>query len=359
MRSSGDLRKGHLVAEILTGAWRDSPPAVQISESDLDEVTPLLYASGAVALGWRRLSTSELRNCPSAEVLHQAYRLMVLQSEIHEQQLEKLFRLLREASVDAVLAKGWVAAGLYPDRALRPFGDFDICVPAVQFKLVQDVLSSRDAQDCWVDLHKEFQELDDRSTEEIFARSRRITLGSEQIRVLGVEDHLALLCIHLLKHGAWRPLWLCDIAAAVESLPQDFDWSICLGRNSRSEQWITCAIGLTRQLLSARIDHLPKYITSKEVPPWVTQSVLYQWSILHSGEHRPMHSLPLMVTNLKQGRDILKAVLGRWPDPITATFNRRGRFNNFPRVPYQLLDFLVLNTKYLTQLPAKLRAGHQ
>jgi hypothetical protein len=68
-----------------------------------------------------------------------------------------------------------------------------------------------------------------------------------------------------------------------------------------------------------------------------------------------MHPLPLMANNLKQGRDILKGFLGRWPDPITATFNRRAQFNNFPRVPYQLLDFVVLNTKYLAQLPAKLR----
>lgn len=61
-----------------------------------------------------------------------------------------------------------------------------------------------------------------------------IKLGETSIRVPAAEDHFRLVAIHLLSHGAWRPLWLCDIAAMLEDLPQDFNWGRCLGTNLAS-----------------------------------------------------------------------------------------------------------------------------
>src|SRR4030095_5457569 len=151
------------------GVWRSSGfPAVEISELELNEVTPLLYGSGAAALGWHRLSKTELKDSPSAEVLHQAYRLLSLQSDIHEQQIEKVFRLLRESSIDAVLAKGWAAAGLYPERSLRPYGDIDICIRPAHYKLAEKILNAPEVNDCRIDLHKHFSEIDERRVEDIF-----------------------------------------------------------------------------------------------------------------------------------------------------------------------------------------------
>ena len=80
--------------------------------------------------------------------------------------------------------------------------------------------------------------------DELFARSRVVNLGNEQIRILGLEDQLALSCIHLLKHGAWRPLWLCDVGLIIETLPAYFDWELCLrkhhtGRLGSLRHW-TC-----------------------------------------------------------------------------------------------------------------------
>src|SRR6185295_16999471 len=224
MKSTEAARKGNLVARLLAGSWREASPTVEITERELDEITPLLYASGTAALGWRRVSKTVLRDCSSAEVLHQAYRLQSLQSEIHEQKIEKVFSLLRQAQVDAVLGKGWATAGTYAGMALRPYGDIDICVRPEHFKSAEEVLGVPEASDCWVDLHKHFSEIDERAIEDLFARSRTIPIGEEPIRILGAEDQLALSCIHLLKHGAWRPLWLCDIGVTIESLPANFNW---------------------------------------------------------------------------------------------------------------------------------------
>lgn len=339
MKSKPGFRKGGLVAEVLSGVWRSSAfPPLEISELELDEVTPLLYGSGAAALGWHRLSKTELKNSPSAEVLHQAYRLLSLQSEIHEQQIEKVFRLLREASVDAVLAKGWAAAGLYPDRTLRPYGDIDICIRPAHYRKAEQILSAPEVNDCRIDLHKHFSEIDERGIEEIFNRSQLLTLGAEQIRILGPEDHLALLSIHLLKHGAWRPLWLCDIGAAIESLPATFDWDVCLGRNDKRARWIVCAIGLANRLLQANTDPLPVSAQVRELPTWLIDNVLKQWANPFAINQPPMSHPVAMATQWKNPRGLFNGLRERWPDPILATVSVNGRFNSFPRLPYQMAN---------------------
>src|SRR6266446_5672715 len=95
--------KGSLVARILAGSWRhDASKELLLSESELDEVTPLLYGSGAGALGWWRVRESELRSTKSATVLQKAYQLQVLQAKIHEEKIQKVVLMLREASIEPV-----------------------------------------------------------------------------------------------------------------------------------------------------------------------------------------------------------------------------------------------------------------
>ncbi len=356
-QSKDELRKGRLVAAILSGSWRKDPSgSLAISAADLDEVTPLLCRSGAAALGWRRISHTPLRATQSAEVLQQSYRLQSLQSDIHEHKVEKAFRVLRQASIDALLVKGWAASRLYTQSDLRPVGDMDLCVRPEQFELAKQVLSGPDTKDCFVDLHRELSEISDRPLEGLFARAQVIKLGEEKIKVLSREDHLALLCIHLLKHGAWRPLWLCDICAGLESLPTNFDWNIFTGGNKRSARWIHAAIGLGRHLLGLRVEHLPLKPKSIELPSWFVQTVLLHWSRLYPGDQLPMTPAPLMVNTLMARRDIVKAITARWPDPITATFDLGGQFNRMPRFPYQMIDFAWRTTRFVFELPAKLQA---
>lgn len=354
MKSKEALRKGSLVAELLSGAWRTPIlPELQFGEPDLDEVTPLLYDSGTAALAWRRLSKTPLKDSASGEVLHQAYRLISLQSEIHEQKIEKIFRLLREAGVDAVLAKGWATAGLYSERALRPYGDIDICVRPEDFKAAEAVIGTPEAKDCWVDLHKHFEEIDERSLDELFGRSRTVSLGAERIRILGPEDQLALSCIHLLKHGAWRPLWLCDVGVSIESLPPTFDWDLCLGRNRTRAHWIVSSIGLAGRLLRADIDQLPAK-TRTELPQWLVENVVKQWASPFAIEQPPMsHPIP-MAKLLRHPLAWPDGLRQRWPNPIIATVSVNGEFNNLPRLPYQMANCLARIGRLLLNSPGDL-----
>jgi len=354
MKSKEAARKGNLVAEVLSGSWRGaSPSTLHISESELDAVTPLLYDSGTAGLAWRRISTTPLRTSASGEVLHQAYRLQSLQSAIHEQKIEKLFRLLRQAHVEPVLAKGWAAAGLYSERALRPYGDIDVCVRPEHFKLAEEVLSAPEAADCWVDLHKHFSEIDERTIAELFARSRVVRLGEEQIRILGLEDQLALSSIHLLKHGAWRPLWLCDVGVAIESLPATFDWDVCLGSNNTRANWIICAIGLAKRLLGANTEGLPLKIKT-ELPAWLIENVIKQWANPFAIDQPPMsHPVP-MADLLRHPAGLLDGLRQRWPNPIIATISVNGEFNNVPRLPYQMANCLSRIGRLLLRAPSEL-----
>jgi hypothetical protein len=345
-----------LVAKALCGAWRRQPPPLELSLAELDEVTPLLYGSGAAGLGWWRVKSSDFRESDSAVSMQQAYRLLSLQSVMHEQKIAKVFRLLRQASVEPILAKGWAAARVYPDTALRPYGDIDLLVGPGDSQKAANVLSSPEASDCWVDLHTKFSELDDRKTEDLFTRSITITLEGEQVRILSAEDQLALQAIHLLKHGGWRPLWLCDIAVAIESRAPHFGWDICLGRNQKRAKWITCAIGLAHTLLGAEIASVPVAAQAREIPTWLTDSVLKQWATPFAINQPPMsHSAPL-AAYLRQPAGVFKALKERWPNPILATVSINGEFNEMPRLPYQIGNCALRAGQFLIQLPERLGA---
>src|SRR2546426_7485584 len=127
--------RGELVARLLARSWRSVPPDFSLDVTGLDIVTPLLYGSGAGALGWWRIRETSLRETESAQVLHQAYRLQALQARIHETKIQKGFRLLHAANVEPILIKGWAISRLYPQAGLRPFGDIDLFVRPEVFRI--------------------------------------------------------------------------------------------------------------------------------------------------------------------------------------------------------------------------------
>jgi len=72
--------RGKLIASALGGAWRASPPAFQLSETELEDIAPLLIASGAAALVWWKIRDSEMGSTSAALQLQQAYRTQTLRA---------------------------------------------------------------------------------------------------------------------------------------------------------------------------------------------------------------------------------------------------------------------------------------
>lgn len=345
------MTPGELISTILCGAWRASPNSdLSLSVEELDEVTPLLYDSGAAALGWWRVRYSSLRDSPSAELLHQAFRLQALFARTHETKVQKIFCLLRTADVEPILLKGWAIGRLYPQSGLRPSGDVDLFVKRDDYAAAQQVIRSEEARDCWVDLHGRIFELADRDQEGLFSRSELLPCGDEEVRVLSAEDHFALLAVHLLKHGAWRPLWLCDLGLLLELMPENFDWKLCLGKSKRRANWILSAVGLAHQLVGARIANEEIAARCREIPHWLGPAVLRQWETPFREAHE---SLPLLAGYLRRPVDFVREIPNRWPDPIVATINVRGKFNNYPRVAYQLCEMAARTAKFFWSLPRR------
>jgi len=325
-----------LISRVLNGSWRSGAnPAIALSNRELDAVTPLVYDSGAAGLGWWRIRDTALAQTPSGELLHQAFRFLALQARIHETRIQRVLVSLRTAGIEPILIKGWSIARLYPQPGLRPYGDIDLLVRPEQHLAAARVAAADDFRDCLIDFHPGAFELADRSIDDLILRSQLVQCGDEEVRVLGNEDHFALLAIHLLKHGAWRPLWLCDLGLLLESMSSDFDWALCLGKNSRRSNWILSAVGLAHALLNASIND--EGISGRaNAPAWLVAGVLKNWEAPYAAAQAPHRHRAPIKSYFRRPRGVISDLTRRWPDPILATISANGVFAHRRRVRYQI-----------------------
>ena len=338
-----------MVAAVLAGAWRPTPPPLALSPTGLAEITPLLLRTGSAGLGWWRVRSSELRTSSAGLQLQQAHRICILKAGAQERRIVQAITLLRSAGVEPLLVKGWAIARLYPERGLRPYGDIDLCVRPEQYAVALAVLAP-EPERANVDLHEGLSQLHRPSLDDVYKRSHLVPLSDVDVRVLGPEDHLRYMCIHMLQHGAHRALWLCDIAVVLESLPEDFDWEYLLWGDRRHADWVASTVGLAHQLLGARLDGIPLAERTRHLPRWLLPSVLNQWSM----EQHYMDAGSIAYS-FRRPAKMLKALRLRWPNPIQATIRVGGPFNELPRLPVQLWECVLRTVHFLTQVPTLVR----
>ena len=347
MRTSS---RGRLVAAALKRSWAETAnPTVIFSESQLDEVTPLLYGSGAAGLGWWCIRRTDLRETASGEMLHQAYRLLALQAAINENKIRKVFRALRGAGVEPILIKGWAVARMYPHTAMRPYGDIDLIVRPGDIPIAIET-AAKELRDCQLDFHGLPFELSERSIEELFSRSRLVSCGDESVRVLSPEDHFALLAVHLLKHGAWRPLWLCDLAVLLEAMSSDFEWEVCLGADKRRVNWILAAAGVARELLGAEIVDKRNSERIPKAPEWLSQQILKGWETPFVEMQEPFRHRAPISFYLRRPGGLLQDLVRRWPNPIVATISVHGTFGSHRRLRYELGNWILRSRRLFDDL---------
>jgi hypothetical protein len=319
---------------------------LDVSAQELIDVAPLLLQTGAAGLAWWKIRRSPLVSS-TAEEFHDAYRLFALQAALHEQRVARAFAALRAAGVEAILGKGWAMARQYPDPGLRPYGDIDLYTRPEHHAAAVEALE--DPQREGIDLHRGFAELDDRHPDELAARSRVETLQGVEVRVFGAEDHIRLVALHMLRHGVLRPLWLCDVALALESRPLDFDWGAFASGSRRRSAWVMSAFALAHALLGARLDGVRMPEGAARLPRWLVPTVLRQWSAFV-----PAHgSRAPMAASLGHPGTFLRGLLLRWPNPFEATVGVGGPFNWMPRLPFQIGDCLLRTAQFARRLAAE------
>lgn len=332
------------MAAVLSRAWRNPCPDLDIPDDQLVRSLPLLISRGAGAVAWWRIRQSARRSVRrSYRKLHAVYRNYALEAVIHEMETVKLFRRMRAFNVEPILLKGWAAARAYPEPGLRPCGDIDLWVAPDQHIKAEAALATREPSPYAADLHHDIIErFSESSFEQIYGRSQTISVRGIEIRIPSPEDHLRILCLHMLKHGVSRPFWLMDIAVALESRPASFDWDLCLGRDKRHRQWILCAIALVSRLLGAIAAETPADEIARELPGRLCNRVLKQWKA------RPQSVPSKFVDELRSlgwNREILKAIRLRWPNPLQATIDEGGSLDAVSTLPYQLRNCIRRGAK--------------
>lgn len=346
---SESLRQPEIARSIvaaLSGAWRSDAARPPISSAELAEITPLLIQSGAGALLWWRIRHDELAKSEAGTQLHQSYRMHRLEASLHAGRLKLVLQKFREANIEPVLVKGWNVARLYPEPGLRHYFDVDLCVRHTCYTEANQLVASLGDEGLYVDLHDELDHLDVMTWDEVFAQSQLIEVGETRVRVPCAEDHLRILCLHWLRHGAWRPAGLCDVAAALESLPDDFNWRRCLGADPVRADWVACGIGLARVLLgaevrsdfngrSARLSAGPEHL-----PRWLVPAVLRKWGRGVSPNYR-VRAFSVLLSRERGWKQLAEYFFGRLDQPVRATVALHGRFNNWPRLPYQFGELFL------------------
>lgn len=330
-----EASSGRKIAAVLAGSWRTNPPSLVLSADALPDTLPLLQETGAGSLAYRRLNRSGAGTLPAVRQLRQTYRLHTLETAVWQTQLRELVRRFRSAGVDPLIVKGWSISRLYPEPGLRPFGDIDVCIRPEDRDAAAAVLTEAAGVCGVVDLHTGVADLDDRRLDELYRRSRLVPLADGEVRILSPEDQLRHLCLHLMRHGAWRPLWLCDVAVALESLPADFDWNYCRSGDRRLTEWVDCALELATQLLGARARFGEE--EKRQLPRWMVPAVLRIWQ--RGSEANDAVTEPL-ADCWRTGASLCQALRHRWPNPIRAAFKLGlSPFAPWPRRLIQLAAF--------------------
>ncbi len=326
------------MSRVLAGSWRPAPPPPDFTVDELLAVQEHVLASGAGALAWWRIrDTPVLAGTPVGARLRDAFRVHRLHAGVHERDIAAVIPALRGAGCEPILIKGWDAARAYPERGLRPYGDIDLLVRPAELPIARAALADL-PQGGAVDLTHDVEvPNDERALDELFARSRLVPLGRTvsadlPVRVLAREDALRLSCLHLLKHGAWRPSWLCDVAVSIEALGGDFNWEGCLGDDANRRGQVLATVALAGSLLGAELGGTPEG-TEGLPPTWLLRRTFRAWSSPWPIEHGPA---PEALAPLSRPMKVLRGLRARWPDPIVASVSIDAPFDGRPRLPFQL-----------------------
>jgi len=189
--------------------------------------------------------------------------------------LAELLDACRDANLDLIVLKGAaLAETIYPRPSLRLFGDLDVLVRASEAKRVRSLLEFLgyvgdarhwgelvDGQNCQVNFFKHPErgvvvvELHTQlvnnpfffgmvrfEEEAVWARAESARLAGREALVLGPEDQLLHLCLHLACHYLSAPRSLRDIDQLCRA--RAIDWPLFLTIAGRSGAQVACFASL-------------------------------------------------------------------------------------------------------------------
>lgn len=254
------------------------------------------------------------------------YKLILFR--VYEKRIERVWREFEKDNLEPILLKGWRAAQYYPKPHLRTIGDIDLAVSPKDFEKASKLIER--LQETEVDLHNGLKYLDKAKWEDVFSNSIRVKCGDTLIRVLRPEDDLRVLCTHWLVDSAINREKLWDIYYAVNKRPADFDWDRFLDTAGEKRRvWLICAIGIAHRYLGLEIENTPIAEAAKKLPEWLTRTIEREW--------KSRNKFKYLHRSLSSPSEFFQQVRKRIPpNPIQATIEMEGEFDNKPRIIYQI-----------------------
>jgi len=255
-----------------------------------------------------------------------------LQIHVVEASIVNALKQLRAAQIEPILIKGLAISQMYPENHPRIFQDVDLCVNPFEYQKAKDILEKNAANFMHVDLHQGLRHLDNVSWEDLYENSRLYKLEETSIRILRPEDHLRVVCTHWLNDGGARKDRLWDIFYAVENRPKDFEWDRFLEiSGSKRRKWFVCTLGLAHKYLGLNLKETPIAKEALSIPKWIIKTVEKEW-----GSEIRLKALQGCLQNKKELFEQIKKRIP--PNPIQATIEMEGDFDNKPRIFYQIGD---------------------
>ena len=257
---------------------------------------------------------------------------LTLQNRVNELKISEAFEFMESRGFQPMLIKGWSIARYYPNIWERRFIDIDLCVAPEDFEQAKKLLETPQGLKHNIDLHKGLRHLDTVEWKELFDNSETFKIENTSIRTLRAEDHLRVLCVHwLLDGGAYKDR-LQDIYHLVKNRPDNFDWQRCLDVVSpKRRKWIVCCIGLAHKYLGLDLADTPIGSEAKNLPGWLIRTVEKEWRT--EVKLRPLqnclHDRKLFWQQIKKRIP---------PNPLQATIELEGEFNDKPRAFYQIAN---------------------
>ncbi len=333
-------RKGTQIAKILRGAWRANPPPPDFGEPDLEEMSSLLKASLTAALAWWKIRHSSLAQSDVSAHLRAQYVAHAIRSAHATHRVYQYVAALRAHNIEPIVFKGWAVFSHYAEAGLRPPGDVDLAVAPHDAARATKILYELGATPVDVDVHPGLSDsahaayIPNSSWDQVLERTRIKLVGDLPVRVLDPEDAFQVVCIHSARHSYARPIWLCDVAAMLETRPADFDWTRALSRPPYAS-WIAAAILLAHHLLDAKIENTPLAARRERMPQWLVRDVLGRWAqpyLIQKMVHTSI--LEIWRTPARWG----DAVRARVPNRLEATLAHYGALNEPFLARYQMLS---------------------
>lgn len=260
-------------------------------------------------------------------------KVRLLNFKVYESKLAKVYKCFEDAGGEPILIKGWAAARYYPKPWDRTPGDVDLAFRPEKIGEMEKCLPAEMALP--VDIHSGLRCLDTLDIEELYENCITAECSGLPVRILRVEDHLRVLCVHWMNDGGAYKEKLWDIYYAIEQNRDKFDWDRCLDVVSPLRRvWIKNLIFLAHIYLGLEIKDLPFAPELVNLPEWFRQAVEKEWA---SGvKLRPLH------TCLKDKKKLFEQIVKRFPpNPLQATIEMEKDFQANFRLHIQFLNFFA------------------